>query len=206
MPTGYTSELHDGKDQTFTEFALQCARAFGATIMQRDDALSAPLRIPAPHTSYNEKALDKAQAQLDKFRGMPSELADQEAEASYQAALMRWKNAENEKRESEERYRNMLADVAGWRPPTSEHEGLKTFMVEQLEESIRFDCSTYDPPARLTGEEYQELMVAQAEKDLRYHTKSMAEEIERAVGRRAWITDLAKSLNVDVVDDVVVPA
>jgi hypothetical protein len=27
VPTGYTSKLHDGKKQTFQEFALDCARA-----------------------------------------------------------------------------------------------------------------------------------------------------------------------------------
>ena len=205
MPTGYTSELYDGKPQTFTEFALQCARAFGAAIMQRDDPFSAPLRIPKADTSYSDGRLAEAQAQLDKFRALPSELADQEAEASYQAALARWKDAEQEKREREERYRNMLADVAGWRPPSGEHVNLKEFMVNQLEESIKFDCSSYDPPVRLTGEEYREHGIASAEKDLRYHTKSMAEEIERAAGRRAWITDLAESLGVEVVDDVVVP-
>ena len=32
MPTGYTAALYEGKNQTFKEFATQCARAFGACI------------------------------------------------------------------------------------------------------------------------------------------------------------------------------
>jgi len=38
MPSGYTSDLYEGKNISFTQFALQCARAFGAAIDQRDDA------------------------------------------------------------------------------------------------------------------------------------------------------------------------
>src|SRR5690348_5408929 len=37
MPTGYTAEVAEGKVTDFRTFALRCARAFGATIMQRDD-------------------------------------------------------------------------------------------------------------------------------------------------------------------------
>lgn len=32
MPTGYTAKIHDGGSRTFPEFALECARAFGALI------------------------------------------------------------------------------------------------------------------------------------------------------------------------------
>lgn len=42
MPTGYTADIKDGI--TFRDFALRCARAFGATIMQRDEDISIPPR------------------------------------------------------------------------------------------------------------------------------------------------------------------
>ena len=37
MPTGYTTDIYNGKDVTFKDFALKCARAFGACIHQRED-------------------------------------------------------------------------------------------------------------------------------------------------------------------------
>ena len=37
MPTGYTLDLYNGKDITFEEFVLKCARAFGALIDMRDE-------------------------------------------------------------------------------------------------------------------------------------------------------------------------
>jgi len=44
MPTGYTADLNDGKQVTFQEFTMKCARAFGALIEMRDDlgGLSSP--------------------------------------------------------------------------------------------------------------------------------------------------------------------
>ena len=35
MPSGYTSRSCEG-EQPFEKFVLQCARAFGACVMQRD--------------------------------------------------------------------------------------------------------------------------------------------------------------------------
>jgi hypothetical protein len=32
MPTGYTAKIYNGVPQTFEEFALDCARTFGALI------------------------------------------------------------------------------------------------------------------------------------------------------------------------------
>lgn len=37
MPSCYTSDIADGKDVSFNDFVLKCARAFGACIEQRDD-------------------------------------------------------------------------------------------------------------------------------------------------------------------------
>jgi hypothetical protein len=37
MPTGYTAGVADGTITEFREYALLCARAFGACIMLRDE-------------------------------------------------------------------------------------------------------------------------------------------------------------------------
>lgn len=205
MPTGYTSDLYDGKPQTFEQFTLQCARAFGATIMQRDDPFDAPLRLPKPST-HNDERMTEAQNDLDKFRAMPLGVAEVEAEESYQRSLAEWKKSEALGRERQGRYRSMLADVAGWNLPSKDHVGLKEFMVKQLKESIDFDCEIWEPPVRVSGEEYRKRQIAVAATDLEYHTKAMAEEIERTNGRRTWITDLAASLGVEWIDDMAVPA
>jgi len=40
MPTGYTCQVQDGMITEFKEFALLCARNFGACITLRDEPLS----------------------------------------------------------------------------------------------------------------------------------------------------------------------
>lgn len=37
----------------------------------------------------------------------------------------------------------MLDQVQLWQPPTDDHMGLKEFMIQQIEESIKFDCASY---------------------------------------------------------------
>jgi hypothetical protein len=41
MPTGYTAPIADG--MTFEQFALGCARAFGALVTMRDEPSDAPI-------------------------------------------------------------------------------------------------------------------------------------------------------------------
>lgn len=43
MPTGYTVGIADGKITTFEQYAMTCARAFGALVMMRDDPFDAPI-------------------------------------------------------------------------------------------------------------------------------------------------------------------
>ena len=41
MPTGYTAGILEG--ETFEQYALQCAKAFGALVMMRDEPSDAPI-------------------------------------------------------------------------------------------------------------------------------------------------------------------
>ena len=201
MPSAYTSNLHDG-EQTFEEFILGAARGMGALIMQRDDPLDAPLRLPKT-SDWHVNALVQARADLLAAQSLTQRQAERAAEAVYQEKLDRWHESEQQRRDRDARYRDMLAAVHGWMPPTADHVGLKTFMVEQLEESARFDCMAMNPPVRLTGEQHQEAVIAAAQRNVEYHTKALSEEAERAEGRRAWIRALADSIGAEVVDDVV---
>ena len=68
MPSGYTSRLCEG-EQPFEEFVLQCARAFGACVMQRD----APIDELPTHNerdSYYTNALAAAKRTLSNMKKM----------------------------------------------------------------------------------------------------------------------------------------
>lgn len=199
MPSGYTAAIYEGKDITFEEFALDCARAFGATIMQRDDPKDAPLRLPTEAPYYREK-IEEARKRLRRLQGMTTDQAASKAAEDYETDKARFDETVAERDALEGRYHAMLAKVQAWVPPTPEHSGLKEFMVEQLRDSIRFDCSTthLTPPKRLTAHEWLEKEIAQAQRDIGYYEREWAKEVERTNGRRGWIMALAESLDVPV--------
>lgn len=43
MPTGYTADVQSGKVTDFAEYAMNCARAFGALVLMRDDPSDADI-------------------------------------------------------------------------------------------------------------------------------------------------------------------
>jgi hypothetical protein len=201
MPTGYTSELYEGKPQTFQQFALECARNFGAAIMQRDDAPGPVLKFVPPNTDYYDKSQAAAEAALEWFaNASPDELAAKKAE----------EDAESEKRHQEsvakaeaqrERYEAMLVQVRAWTPPSPEHENLKQFMIDQLTESIDFDCKVYDHRSTRTVGQWMTASIADHKRSIEYAIENRTKELERAASRKAWMVTLAESLGIEVAED-----
>jgi len=60
MPTGYTYPVVEGKITEFSDFALSCARAFGALITMRDDPHDTPIPETFEPSDYNAKKLAEA--------------------------------------------------------------------------------------------------------------------------------------------------
>jgi len=96
-----------------------------------------------------------------------------------------------------QQYQEMLTCAEQWVPPSEEHIGLKKFMVKQITDSINWDCdaSFYATPIQnLTGLEWAEAAKEKAIKDISYHKKKHAEEVERTAQRNTWISALRNSL------------
>jgi hypothetical protein len=72
MPTGYTAKLVES-GQTFEEFVLTCARAFGALIELRDEPLDAPIPETLEPHSYYAEAVVEAKKRLTNLLDMPEE-------------------------------------------------------------------------------------------------------------------------------------
>jgi hypothetical protein len=197
MPTGYTADVQSGKVTEFPEFAMQCARAFGALIMMRDESSKAP--IPErfePKTSYYDEALASAKARLAELLAMSPEAVTAAAEESHKDAVARWSARRAARAAERQRYEAMLAKVAAWEPPTPEHDGMKKFMADQLRESIKFDCSgDYDDePVALAGPAWLEKETETARWDIGRYAKHRREEIARTEDRNKWLADLRASL------------
>ena len=197
MATGYTHPVKDGKITTLKDFAYLCARNFGALATLRDDALTT--NIPdeiAPNTKHHDEAIAGAKAELARLRGMSSK----ERRTGFIAACeeVARKNVElaANDRQAQLRYNEMRRLVAAWKPPSADHEGIKRFMLEQLEMSIKHDCP--DDPYRFSvpesAESWWSERVRSESETLAYHENARTEEIKRAAERTKWIKALKASL------------
>lgn len=192
MPTGYTSDIYDGKDVSFRKFALQCARAFGACIRQRDSSMDEEPKLIEPDIDFHTRHLDEIKnfkkptvAEFTKYRD--ERVAYCVNEIAKDAAL-------------KVKYENMLKAVSKWRPPTTNHNRLKDFMVDQLKRSIEFDCDNQYRKADLekwrsiSYKEYVKQLTQTNKDSVKYHKKAIEKEIKNVRRANAWISALFKSL------------
>jgi hypothetical protein len=193
VPSGYTSKLHDG-EQTFEEFVWDCARAMDASVELRDEPHGTPLGDLVPGT-YHLERLELDRRELLGLRVMPVERAAELAVAEHAAAMARWRSEHEEMAARMARYREMRAMVEAWEPPSDDHEGLKEFMLGQLIDSIRVDCTMMPAPeVPLDGETWLVRRRNQLIASIAYHEKAHAVEVARVAERNAWNRTLAASV------------
>jgi hypothetical protein len=196
MPTGYTAAVQDGTITEFKDFAFQCARAFGALVMMRDELLDAPIPEAFQPSDWNAKELEKATAKFVELQAMTPEACDAAALADYNAQCESRATSVLKRTVQRERYESMLEQAKGWTPPTPDHEEMKAFMVQQLEESIKFDCRDFTESllVQQTGAGWRASQLINVQRNIDYHTKANAEELERTASRNAWVKALRDSL------------
>jgi hypothetical protein len=194
MPTGYTAELID-KGQDFRTFALTCARAFGACIMQREDPMNEPPKKQEP-TDWHVKRLAEAKDKLARLKAMSAEESRAHGEQLRQEAVQSAEGYLAKNQAENERLDGMAVQVRAWLPPSEDHEPLKAFMLQQIDVSRNGDYarkSLEDAKAK-TPEAYFVEAVSEAVRSVSYHTEENAKEIERAESRNRWIERLYESL------------
>jgi hypothetical protein len=194
MPTGYTAAIARGI--TFDQFVWDCARAFGALVMMRDEPQGTPIPARFEPSPYYATRVSEARAKLTHLRALTIEQAHAECVAEFQRELTSTSKRIQEKEELRAKYTAMLERVDAWQPPTPEHVGLKEFMQKQIRESIDWDCSTkYDtsPECKTTGA-WHTLAIAKAELELNMAEQSLREEIERVESRNDWLSALRESV------------
>lgn len=196
MPTGYTAAVQDGSITEFDDFAMQCARAFGALVMMRDQPVGAPIPERFEPSDFNQKKMEEAKAELRRLQALSMEEATAERDIAEAKRLAERANYTDRQNEQRDRYKAMLTKARAWEPPTPDHVDMKRFMIEQLSESIDFDCtpSPYNSEPLPDVAEWLAEKIKQAEDDVIYHTEKHAEEVARTESRNQWLADLRESL------------
>lgn len=197
MPTGYTEGIASGQITSFEEYALLCARNFGACIMLRDEPLTPDIPEFQP-SDYHVTALLEARTKLHSFINMSEEerLKLYREERSKETERAIEKLAEIDEQKS--RYEAMLEKAKQFKPPTPEHQEYARFLISQLIESIKWDCDTdyYDKilAKQITFEAWEAEKLNELESNLQYHIKEQREEVERTNSRNKWIKQLRAAI------------
>jgi len=109
MPTGYTAGVQDGKITEFSDFALNCARAFGALITMRDDPQDTPIpeKFEA-RTSYYDERLENAKDLMTEILTLTDDDCDKRAFEEYRTEVKNYegraKERENQQQIQQQQY------------------------------------------------------------------------------------------------------
>lgn len=194
MPTGYTADVANGKITSFKEFALLCARNFGALINMRDEPLDAPIPEQFEPWPYYFEQLEATKQQLAHIEQATDEECEVAANNAYQDRVEANERCDASFDAENDRYEAMRLQVESWEPPTDDHRNLKKFMLEQLATS-RNSKSNYPPPAKKSGADYRREKIEQLKARIVTYEKEWADEVERTKKRNEWVRQLRESLD-----------
>ncbi len=202
MPTGYTAILLEKNNVTFQEFALRCARAFGALVTMRDDPMDAAIPDEISTSNYHTEALGEARRKLLEFDAMSPAEREALAKRSIAEGIDRMKQSRRESEEQNAKFEAMIAEVEKWTPPTREHDGMKEFMIEQLRTSMTDTSGWYEKEIsaleNTSTAEWESNHKVLLLRNIDYHATNDQEERKRAAERTEWIRQLKGSLSVGV--------
>lgn len=198
--TGYVHDMLD-KGMSFEQFAMNCARAFGALVLMRDDPADAPIPEELqPNTEYHDKRLIEARDLIARLEAMNDDERDAYGMAQQQDRVAMLNRSMGERSSEIAKCRAMLDRVKAWRAPTPEHVGLHTFMVEQLTNSIGSGNDFYEKELSATRlkrpRAFFDEALSAARRDIEYHTSERKKEIQRTDERNRWLRALRESLKV----------
>ncbi len=194
MPTGYTHTIKDGI--SFNTFIMKCTRAMGVCVTMQDESQDKEIPNKFEPSDYDSKAILKAQNDLKRLQGIDSISAISLAQSEYDKEIVRTEKAIKKNSQLKEQYESMLKQVKKWEPPTSEHIGLKDFMIQQIEDSIKFDCDIkyLNHPKLLSGNEWLKKETSKVLHDIKYHTKKNKKENDLTDSKNIWLNQLRESL------------
>ena len=192
MPTGYTHELATN-GQSFPDFVKTCARAFGALILLRDLPLSADIPTDQKPDDYYFTSLATAEQELARWNAMTTEEKLNKLRADHEESKQQTFEHRLSVLAENARLATMADKVRAWTPPSKDHQGLKDFMLQQIETSM--NGTDHWEPVVFKEEGAIEEKTERLESRVARAKKSLEEELERVNERNRWVRLLVESLN-----------
>ena len=211
MATGYTCDIEKG--QSFQDFVMHCATAFGPCISLRDKTNKTIPDKFEVDPSY-KKDLIEAEEKLKKLNSSTEEELKKAAEKKHKEEERELQKRIKGKKALKIKYEKMLKKALDWKPPTNSHQDLKKFMKEQILTSMKFDCVSdflnagrrhYIVTDCLSGKElktsslltpngYKEIKTFEYERKIKIHKATYEKEVEKVKKNNKWISELRNSL------------
>lgn len=182
---------------TFKEYATCCARYTGMTDeLHQDELLDS--EIPESFTAgtfHKEQAL-RYELELIAYVSMTPEMIESEIETLYNRAVAEREVRIAESLKHRKLYDAMKLEVESYVPPSEDHNGLKTFMLNEITERIEWDAKpfNYRPIPKTTPEEWIEDRIEKTRKTLKYHREAQIREEANTIKRNEWLRLLRVSL------------
>ena len=209
MPTGITAGILDGEITTFEQFVKRSVRAMGVAMHMRDEPSDMEYKERIPSDYYKEE-YEKYCTELEKIKKLTDEELLTEHNTNMTSYIEDYKGYIKEKKVNLIVLKKMLAQIQEWKPPTTEHNGFKDFMIEQINSTIKYDGDpTYykkslnklekELEKDMSAAELREEKMADVENSIARYKKSHEEEIEGCTSANKWIKDLYGSLNDTVI-------
>ena len=202
MPTGYTSYIKDGKITSGKEFLKLCTRAFGIAVDLKDESLDVPTPNHFEPDPYYEKAYKDSLASREKAYSMTLEEVKEDIISKYDDNKGRAAKILEGYKDEDKKYLKVREEVEKWTPPTSEHENLKKFCLEQIdmslntslykwyEEDINKELDTSDD----TIKKCIDILRDNADKQVKRRYEKWQEELKRVEEKNLWMKQFLNSL------------
>lgn len=197
MPTGYTVKVTDGRVTTLHDFALSCAKAFGACIDMWDDDFDKPIPDEFKVSPYYTEKLAEAQQQLAEIAALTPAKVEAAAEEAFNVAQDAYETTKYTFERENARLAEMVEKVKAWTPPTQDHAGLKNFMLQQLDSS-KVSLEYLTAPIKHSGPDWQRKRIEDLHRDVAYYAEAAAKELERVNERNAWLKTLRGAIQKGV--------
>lgn len=201
MPTSYTATIEKGI--SFPEFAMNCARNFGALISMRDDPMDTEIPDEFPPDEYYKNKIIHLESEIKELEKKSLPELDSLMLNEFNNEVKSLKQYIEKDSSLLQKYESMLAKVEQWNPPTVDHEELKNFMISQIWDSIKFDCNQNYWEEKLKNkldnkpthaEQWRENKLNVFQEGLFRCKKEWRKEQKRATERTEWVRQLKKSL------------
>lgn len=199
MPNGYTAPIYEGEDISTRDYIMRVGRAFGFAILQRDDSLDDPVKVPERRVSsfYSER-LAGAVDTLIALNEMSAEDCERAAQSDFTTDVIARIESRAKMIRCRLRYAGMAARVEAWTPPeglTQVKDHALNFLIESDKaDNGLLESERYGPPQLLAGAEWHDQKRERAIDDLERMTDYIIDDLTRETGRADYAEGFLESL------------